>query len=308
MIDRPLLIVAGPTAAGKTWLGAQLAKLLNGEVVSADAFAVYRGMDIGTAKPEPELRQAVPHHLVDVASPTERYSAGRFLRDADAVIADVARRRRQPVVVGGTLFYVRALLYGLFAEPPKDPALRARLEAAWEEDPDALREELARRDPVLYARLAPNDRQRILRALEVCILSGRPMSELWAQSPPRVPRYRFCFLALVPSREALHARIARRVATMFERGLVEETRGLLRAGVSPSAHALKAIGYREALGVVLGLWSESEAREATVVATRQLAKRQLTWLRGEAGVQWVPGFGEEVLERAVALWEAYRGA
>lgn len=308
MIDRPLLIVAGPTAAGKTWLGAQLAQRFGGEVVSADAFAVYRGMDIGTAKPDPELRRLVPHHLVDIASPTARYSAGQFLRDASEIIADIARRGRQPVVVGGTLFYVHALLYGLFPEPPKDLALRAELEAEWERNPEVLRRELARRDPVLAARLSPNDRQRILRALEVCIVSGRPMSELWTQSPPRQPRYRFCLLALSPPRQALHARIARRVETMFERGLVEETRRLLESGVSPTAHALKAIGYREAVRVILGQWSEAEAREATVVATRQLAKRQVTWLRGEEGVRWLPGFGDEVLEQAVTVWEGYRGA
>lgn len=307
MIDRPLLIVVGPTAAGKSWLGVQLALRYHGEVVSADAFAVYRGMDIGTAKPDPELRALVPHHLLDVASPAERYSAGNFLRDADGVIAEIAKRGRQPVVVGGTLFYVHALLYGLFPEPPKDLTLRAKLEAAWEENPERLRQELARRDPELFARLSPNDRQRILRALEVSILAGRPMSELWAQSPPRGPRYRFCLLALCPPRPALHARIAARVGTMFDRGLVEETRRLLASGVAPTAHALKAIGYREAVKVVRGEWSEAQAREATVVATRKLAKRQLSWLRGEAGVQWLFGFGEEVLEQASALWEACRG-
>ncbi len=307
MIDRPLLIVAGPTAAGKTWLGVQLAVRYHGEVISADAFAVYRGMDIGTAKPDPELRKVVPHHLVDVASPADRYSAGQFVREADGVIAEIVARGRQPVVVGGTLFYVRALLYGLFPEPPKDLTLRARLEAAWEQDPEPLRQELAKRDPELFAKLSPNDRQRILRALEVSIVAGRPMSELWAQSPPRGPRYRFCLLALCPPRQALHARIAARVGTMFARGLVDETRGLLESGVAPTAHALKAIGYREAVKVVYGQWSQTEAREATVAATRQLAKRQLTWLRGEAGVQWLLGFGEEVLERASALWEACRG-
>ncbi|MFZ5805401.1 MAG: tRNA (adenosine(37)-N6)-dimethylallyltransferase MiaA [Acidobacteriota bacterium] len=307
MIERPLLIVVGPTAAGKTWLGAQLALRFHGEVVSADAFAVYRGMDIGTAKPEPELRKLVPHHLLDVASPTERYSAGQFLRDADSVIAEIDRRGRQPVVVGGTLFYVHALLYGLFPEPPKDLTLRAELEAAWERDPEALRRDLAQRDPELFARLSPNDRQRILRALEVSMLAGRPMSELWAQSPSSGPRYRFCLLACCPPRPALHARIAARVETMFARGLVDETRRLLESGVAPTAHALKAIGYREAVRVVQGEWSETQARQATVVATRQLAKRQLTWLRGEAGVQWLSGFGEDVLEQASALWEACRG-
>ncbi len=301
-----MLVVAGPTAAGKTWLGAHLALRLGGEVISADAFAVYRGMDIGTAKPEPELRALVPHHLLDLVPPTQRYSAGQFLRDASEVIAEVSSRGRLPVVVGGTLFYVRALLYGLFPEPPKDWTLRAELEAAWERDPEALRRELAQRDPVLAARLSPNDRQRILRALEVCRLTGRPMSELWAAHPAHKPRYRFCLLALSPPREALRARIATRVETMFQRGLVAETRELLQSGVAPGAHALKAIGYREAVRVVLGEWSEAEAVTATIVATRQLAKRQLSWLRGEHGVRWLPGFGEEVLEQALVQWEVFR--
>lgn len=306
-MSRTVLIVAGPTAAGKTILGAALAEALGGEVISADAFAVYRGMDVGTAKPDPELRRRVPHHLLDVADPRQRYSAGQFIRDAEVVLADCWARGKQPVVVGGTLFYVRALLYGLFPEPPKDEGLRRQLEAAWEEDPEALRQQLWQLDPVSAARINPADKQRILRALEVCLVSGRPLSQLWAENPLGGPRFSFVYLALQPPRAALHARIVQRVEDMWRRGLLAETRGLLASGVPMNAHAFKAIGYREALRVVLGEWSEEEAKAKTVAATRQLAKRQLTWLRKEARVRFLPAFGEEALPSALAAWEASRG-
>lgn len=306
-MSQSVLIVAGPTAAGKTILGAALAEALGGEVISADAFAVYRGMDVGTAKPDPELRRRVPHHLLDVADPRQRYSAGQFIRDAEAVLTNCWARGKQPVVVGGTLFYVRALLYGLFPEPPKDEGLRRHLEAAWEEEPQVLRQKLWQLDPVSAARINPADKQRILRALEVCLVSGRPLSQLWAENPLGGPRFPFVYLALQPPRKALHARIVQRVEDMWRQGLLEETRGLLASGVPINAHAFKAIGYREALRVVLGEWNEEEAKAKTVAATRQLAKRQLTWLRKEARVRVLPVFGEEALPSALAAWEASRG-
>jgi len=302
-----LLIVAGPTASGKSWLGAHLAQALDGEVISADAFAVYRGMDIGTAKPEPRLRQLVPHHLLDGADPQRRYSAGEFLRDADAAIAACWARGKQPVVVGGTLFYVRALLYGLFAEPPKDEELRQQLEARWSQDPQGVFQQLRQLDPTTAARLAPRDKQRVLRALEVCLLAGRPMSQLWAEYPLGAPRYAYCYLALNPPRPALHARIGERVEDMWQRGLLAEAKRLLAQGVSPQAHAFKAIGYREALAVLTGQMSEAEAKEKTIAATRQLAKRQLTWLRKERGVRFFAGFGEEALPWALTAWEESHG-
>ncbi len=305
MID--LVAVVGPTAAGKTSLGAALAERLGGEVVSADAFAVYRGLDIGTAKPGVELRRRVPHHLVDIADPHERYSAGAFLRDADAAIAAVRARGRMPVVVGGTLFYLRALLWGLFPEPAKDPELRRELEAAWREDPDAVRARLRALDPESAARLAPSDRQRILRAVEVATVAGRPMSQLWREHPRRAPRYRARSIGLCPPRPVLHARIGQRVESMFSSGLLREVQGLLAAGVRPEAHALKAIGYRECCRVLAGEWGEEQAREATVVATRRLAKRQLTWLRGEAGVEWLAVDGEDAVAQALFCVEVSGG-
>jgi tRNA dimethylallyltransferase len=301
-----LVVVCGPTASGKTALGLALAERLGGEVVSADAFAVYRGLDIGTAKPTEAERARVPHHLVDVADPRERYSAGQFLRDADGAIADITARGRVPVVVGGTHFYVRALLQGLFPEPPKDPDLRRRLEEEWDADRSATRARLAVLDPQAAARIAAEDRQRTLRALEVSLLSGRAMSDLWREHA-RAPRYRFLLLGLGPSRAELHARIASRVARMFAVGLIAEVLGLVASGVPSQAHAFKAIGYRESIRAIQGLDTAEGAEADTVVATRQLAKRQVTWLRGESDVEWLGGTGEQLVMQAIGLVEVWRG-
>lgn len=303
-----LVIVAGPTGAGKTVLGAALAERLGGEVISADAFAVYRGMDIGTAKPPPELRARVPHHLLDIADPRVSYSAGAFVRDADAAIRAVVARGRVAVVVGGTHFYVRALLRGLFSEPPKDPAVRAALEGEWERDAAAVRARLERVDPEAASRIPPRDRQRTLRALEVWAATGIPMSELWRQERREGCRYPYVMFGLAPPRAELHARIAVRVDAMLAAGLLDEVRTLLQQGVPRCAQAFKAIGYRECLRVLDGTWSLEHAREETIVATRRLAKRQLTWLRSEPDVEWLAGFGGAVVDEVMAGLEARRGA
>ncbi|MCU0291457.1 MAG: tRNA (adenosine(37)-N6)-dimethylallyltransferase MiaA [Thermoanaerobaculaceae bacterium] len=303
----PLVVVAGPTAAGKTALGAALAERLGGEVISADAFAVYRGMDIGTAKPPVELRQRIPHHLIDIADPRETYSAGAFVRDARLAIASIQARGRVPVVVGGTHFYVRALLHGLFAEPPKDPGLRERLEAEWEADPASVRARLQGLDPEAAARIPPRDRQRTLRALEVGLVAGRPMSELWRAQQASLPAFEHVMLGIVPPRGELHARIETRVGSMLLAGLLGEVRSLLLQGVPRGAQALKAIGYRECARVLDGEWSVDRARDEMIVATRRLAKRQQTWLRSEPAVEWLAGFGEAVVDEVVALLEARRG-
>ena len=305
MID--LIVVCGPTASGKTALGATLAERLGGEVVSADAFAVYRGLDIGTAKPTADVRARVPHHLFDIADPRERYSAGMFVRDAEAAISDIRGRGRVAVVVGGTHFYVRALLYGLFPEPPKDTALRQQLEEQWAHDWEAVRRRLIELDPEVAARIAAADRQRTLRALEVCLVAGRPMSELWREHALGSSRFRFVLLGLQPPREELRARISVRVEGMFAGGLVEEVRGLLAQGLSPSVHALKAIGYRECCQVLGGLCSVAQAQTMTEAATHKLAKRQMTWLRGERDVEWVAGMGEHALANALARVEGRGG-
>lgn len=303
-----LVVVAGPTAAGKTALGAGLAERLGGEVVSADAFAVYRGMDIGTAKPPAELRRRIPHHLIDIADPRDAYSAGAFVRDAGRAIASIRSRGRVPVVVGGTHFYVRALLHGLFVEPPKDPELRERLESEWDADPAVVRGRLQTLDPESAARIPPRDRQRTLRALEVGLAAGRPMSELWRVQQASVPAFRYVMLGVVPPRGELHARIEARVGSMLLAGLLDEVRSLLLQGVPRGAQALKAIGYRECARVLDGEWSVDRARDEMTVATRRLAKRQLTWLRSEPAVEWLAGFGETLVDEVVARLEARRGS
>lgn len=302
-----LLVVVGPTASGKTALGAALAERLVGEVVSADAFAVYRGLDIGTAKPDATTRSRVPHHLIDVADPREQYSAGMFVRDADEAIAGIKARGRLPVVVGGTHFYVRALLHGLFPEPPKDPRLRQLLEAEWEDDRAAVRARLTALDPEAAGRIAHNDRQRTLRALEVCLVAGRPMTALWRERPQSAPRHAFLMLGLKLPTAELHARIGLRMGKMFAAGLLREVEGLLAGGLSPRAHALKAIGYRESCQVLAGTLTELEAVKRATAATRQLAKRQMTWLRGETEVEWLAGRGDELLAQAAARVEARGG-
>ncbi|MGD1146405.1 MAG: tRNA (adenosine(37)-N6)-dimethylallyltransferase MiaA [Thermoanaerobaculaceae bacterium] len=298
-----LVVLVGPTASGKTALGAALAERVGGEVVSADAFAVYRGFDIGTAKPNMALRARVPHHLVDVADPSGRYSAGTFVRDADAAIVDIRRRGRVPVVVGGTHFYVRALLFGLFPEPPKDERLRVRLELEWERDAAAVRRRLEEIDSVAAARVLPNDRQRILRALEVCLVSGRRVTELWDEHRQDEARYAFVMLGLNPPRAALHATIELRVRRMFAAGLLREVEALLAGGLSPRAHALKAIGYRESCRVLAGELTVPQAVQKATEATRQLAKRQMTWLRAETNVRWLTGRVDEMLSQAYARVE-----
>ena len=304
---RELVVLVGPTASGKSALAVALAERLGGEIVSADAFAVYRGLDIGTAKPGPEDRGRVPHHLIDVADPRERYSAGMFVRDADAAIAGIRARGCTAVVVGGTMFYVRALLRGLFPEPPRDEELRRALEAQWRSDPDTVRARLAELDPEAAARLAPGDRQRILRAVEVATAAGRPMTALWREHPLPQTRYPARLLGIAPPRPDLHATIAARVGSMYARGLADEVHGLLAAGVPREAHALKAIGYRECVRVLDGECTVEQARERTATATRRLAKRQLTWLRGTAGIAWLGAVGEAAVAAAVGLLEAERG-
>jgi tRNA dimethylallyltransferase len=303
-----VVVLVGPTAAGKTETGVTLAERLGGEVVSADAFAVYRGLDIGTAKPSAAVRRRVPHHLIDVADPRERYSAGTFARDADAAIAAIAARGRVPVVVGGTLFYVRALLGGLFAEPARSPSLRELLQRHWQEDPVRVRRWLELHDPAAAARIAPADRQRTLRALEVALVAGRAMTDLWSAAAPRAHKYRALLLGIAVPRDLLRARIGERVTQMFAAGLIEEVRGLLASGVPADAHAMKAIGYRECCDVLDGRSGLEDAMALTVTATSRLAKRQMTWLRGERRTVWLHGAGEAALRQAIAEVEAHYGS
>jgi tRNA dimethylallyltransferase len=257
------------------------------EIVSLDSAQVYRGMDIGTAKPTAAERRAVPHHLIDLLDPTDAYSAGRFRADAIRVVPEIQARGRIPLLVGGTMLYYRALAQGFGTLPQAEPGLRAQIDARAARDGwPALHADLARVDPPTAARLAPNDAQRIQRALEVWELSGKPISELQKSASPQLP-FQLKAFALVPADRAdLHRRIAERLDAMLKAGLVEELRALrgkhdLHAGL-PS---MRAVGYRQAWRFLEGEITEKELRETGVAATRQLAKRQLTWLRSLPGLE-----------------------
>ena len=281
--------LTGPTACGKTELALGLAARLPLEIVSMDSAMVYRGLDIGTAKPSIAVRARVPHHLVDLVEPTESYSAGRFARDAFAAIREIRARGRLPLLVGGTLLYLRALREGLATLPRADATVRAELDAegralGW----PALHDRLRRLDPAAAARIAPTDRQRIQRALEVHVLTGRPLSEL-QRSAAAVPALEVATIAVVPEdRVALAQRIERRFDAMVEAGFVREVQNLrVRGDLSPQLPAIRAVGYRQIWAHLDGAYDWPEARRRALVATRQLAKRQLTWLRGGVvGERW----------------------
>jgi tRNA dimethylallyltransferase len=294
-----IAVVAGPTASGKTSLAVALARRLGGEIVNADSQQVYRGLDVGTAKPTPEERAAAPHHLLDVAEPGEGMDAARFVSLADAAIAGVAARGRVPIVAGGTGLYLRALLHGVVAAPGRDPALRARLEEeAARLGRSALHARLAALDPAAAARIRPNDLVRIVRALEI-VAGGRLPSELHAGHAFRPDRYDALLFALDPPRADLHARIEARVREMFAGGLLDEARALLdRRGAAPLPRL--PIGYAEAAACVRGELPLEEAIRRVQAAHRRYARRQIVWLRGERGVEWVrPPADVEALARRV---------
>ena len=275
--------LTGPTACGKTEIALALAERLPVEIVSMDSAMVYRGLDIGTAKPSASVREQVPHHLVDIVEPNDAYSAGRFARDAAAAVRAIAARGRLPLLVGGTLLYLRALREGLANLPRADAALRDELDAqARELGWPALHARLQRVDPAAAARIAPTDRQRIQRALEVHALTGRPLSQLQG-TVAEDDRLEIATVALVPEdRAALARRIERRFDAMVDLGFVAEVQNLrARGDLTKELPALRAVGYRQIWGHLEGAYDWQEARRRALVATRQLAKRQLTWLRGD---------------------------
>ncbi len=283
-----VVAILGATATGKSSLALRLAEELNGEIINADALQVYRGFDIGTAKPTPDERASVPHHLIDILDPGEQYSAGEFVKRARKVIREVEGRGAVPLVVGGSGLYVRSLLEGISPLPPSEPAVRERLNARLEaEGLAALRGELVRVDPVTAGRLTPGDTQRILRALEVAESTGKPLSQWIAEAPidgqNRLDSVR---IGLTLERPILYDRIEHRVAQMVEAGWVAEVDFLLRLGLETSVPAFTAIGYRQIARHVLGEWSLEEAVQKTVGATRRFAKRQATWFRREPDVHW----------------------
>lgn len=285
----PVLAVVGPTAAGKSGLALRLAEELGGEIINGDALQVYRHLTIGTDKPTDSMRRRVPHHLVDILEPTEAFSAGEFSRRARRAIAEIQSRGKLPIVVGGSGLYQRALFQGLSPLPRADLEIRAALEARVEAgELPALYRELGAADPETGARLKPNDRQRIVRALEILLSSGVPMST-WLRQKPVDPPMRAFRIGLTVPRAILYDRIGDRVEQMVERGWVSEIKNMLDQGFEPSAPAFQAIGYRQMVRHVMGECDLQEALQDTVQATRRYAKRQMTWFRKESDVRWVPG-------------------
>jgi tRNA dimethylallyltransferase len=296
----PAIFLMGPTASGKTGLAVELVRRLPLDIISVDSALVYRGMDIGTAKPGPEILAKAPHRLIDIRDPLEAYSAAEFRTDALAAMAGISARGRVPLLVGGTFLYFRALEQGLSDMPAAAPEIRARLEAEARRDGlECLHARLARVDPVAATRIHVTDPQRILRALEVYEQTGEPMSLFHARGRNAAFPYRLLKLALLPQdRTILHDRIAARFSAMLAAGLVAEVRRLyLRGDLRPELPAMRAVGYRQVWAYLAGEISYEELPERAIVATRQYARRQLTWLRGEANIEHYPADDDRVADR-----------
>lgn len=294
----------GPTASGKTDLAVELVKRLPCEIVSVDSAMVYRGMDIGTAKPEPEVLAAAPHRLIDILDPAEAYSAAQFRADALREMDEIVRKGRIPLLAGGTMLYFRALQHGLSDLPSADPAVRAQIEEdaarlGWQ----ALHERLAQVDPQAAQRIHPNDPQRIQRALEIYAVTGQSMTELWRQETAEGLQYRAVKLALVPAdRQLLHERIATRFHRMLDQGFIAEVERLFQRGdLGPNCPSIRAVGYRQVWDYLEGRTEYDEMVYRGVVATRQFAKRQLTWLRAMPDLHWLDSSRSALLDQVLKL-------
>ena len=302
------IFLMGPTASGKTGIAVELVQRLPLEIISVDSALVYRGMDIGTAKPDAETLRLAPHRLLDIRDPTEPYSAAMFRHDALRQMQEVVAAGKVPLLAGGTMLYFRALEQGLSDLPSADPELRALLAAqARQHGWPAMHERLAGIDPTAARRIHPNDPQRIQRALEVYELTGIPLTELCQPAREASSEYHFLKVALAPQdRAVLHERIARRFDAMLKQGFLEEVRGLReRDDLHAELPAMRAVGYRQAWDYLDGKLTAGEWVDRAVIATRQYAKRQLTWLRSEENVHWVDPDEDHVLRKISALIEAY---
>jgi tRNA dimethylallyltransferase len=294
------VLLLGPTGSGKTALSLALGERFGGEIVSCDSVAVYRGMDLGTAKPAKEEQARLPHHLIDVADPDQPFTAGEYSRQARALLRQIASRGRLPIVTGGTGLYLRALTEGLFAGPERQQELRARLQKSRKKHGEAwLHRLLQRLDPASAARIHPNDAAKLIRAIEVCLAAHKPLSEVQGRDP--LVGFRLLRIGLNPPRQALYDHLNQRAAAMFAAGLIEETRSLL-ARYGP-VKALDSLGYRQAMAVLAGTMSEEAAIAAAQQGHRNYAKRQLTWFRREPEVHWIEAFGDqpETLRAAAEL-------
>jgi len=292
----PVFVLTGPTGVGKSDWAIRLAEQAPVEIVSVDSALVYKGLDIGAAKPSRVVRERIPHHLVAICEPTESYSAGRFVTDAIACIAKIHARRRVPLLVGGTMLYIRALVHGLAPLPQASAELRTQLdERAAREGWPALHTELSRLDPQADARIAPTDSQRIQRALEVCYTTGRPISELQRATVSPLAGLPLKYWALAPrERRVLHERLSDRFRAMMDAGFLEEVKVLHQRGDLTARHpAMRCVGYRQLWAHLDGEYGLEEAEQRGIFATRQLAKRQLTWLRSEKAPRWLDPQSDE---------------
>ena len=293
--------MVGPTGSGKSELALLLAEHFNGEIVNCDSLQVYRHFDIGTAKLPLAARRGIPHHLIDILDPGELFTAGEYARLARTTIAGISARGRLPVLAGGTGFYLRALLDGLFDGPVRDQPLRDRLAAREARRPGSLHRLLTRFDSAAAAKIHANDVPKVTRALEIRLLTRQPVTRLFQQGRDALRGYRTLKLGLLPDRDALNPRLDSRCARMFEEGLVEETRGILALGYPPSCKPFESHGYKQAMQLISG---ELNLRDAVFYAqrnTRHYAKRQMTWFRREPGLQWLKGFSDEPHIREAAL-------
>jgi tRNA dimethylallyltransferase len=299
--EHPLVAVVGPTGSGKSDLALLLAERFHGEVVNCDSLQVFRHFDIGTAKlPEAECR-GIPHHLIDIVDPDALFTAGEFARLGRGAIAAICARGRLPIVAGGTGFYLRALVDGLFEGPSRDQSLRDRLAAREARRPGSLHRLLTRFDRDASAKIHPNDVPKVTRALEVCLLTRRPVSELFRQGRDALSGYRVLKLGLLPDRDELYDRLNRRTEQIFESGLVDEVKRILALGYSGAEKPFESVGYKQALQFVRGELNLKEALFYAQRDTRNYAKRQLTWFRREPGLVWLKGFGDNPEIRAEAV-------
>ncbi|MGA2963355.1 MAG: tRNA (adenosine(37)-N6)-dimethylallyltransferase MiaA [Candidatus Korobacteraceae bacterium] len=310
--DHPLLAILGPTASGKTALSLALAERFGGEIVSCDSVAIYRDLMIGTAKPSPQERARAPHHMLDLVAPDEPFTAGDYARAARGVLGEITARGHLPIVAGGSGLYLRALLEGLFAGPLRSEQLRDRLrQRARQKESGYLHRVLARLDRGAAQTIHPNDTPKLVRAIEVCLLANRPMSQLWLAGRQPLQGFRILRLGLNPERSQLYARINQRARQMFAAGLIDEAHGLLQRYRDPDAHpacadggfpmVLNSLGYRQAAQYLAGELTLEQAIAAAQQGHRNYAKRQMTWFRRELDVCWLQGFGDEPLIQQQSL-------
>ncbi len=305
----PLVIIVGPTGAGKSALAVALAEDLRGEIINCDSVQVYRGFDIGSGKVSWEDRRTIPHHLLDIVEPDQVFTAGDYRRQVLPVLASVRERSKLPILVGGTGLYLRALLLGLFEGPPRSEELRARLNRmTTRRGQEFLHRLLKRMDSVTAARIHPRDTQKITRAVEVCLLARQPLSAMFGWGRPGLQGFRLFKVGLNPDRAELHQRINRRVERMDSNGLMNEARAALARPDAARLKPLQALGYPQACAVIRGEISRDEAIHRTQAATRRYAKRQMTWFRRESDVTWFAGFGDDPeIQKRVLDWLAGAG-